>query len=265
VPVPRIHLFELEDQSWFPTIIRDYATDYLQFIEAQAGLHRPVVPLLADALRSSGAARVIDLCGGGGGPLLPLRSELAQAGVDVPFLVTDKFPNLPAFEALAASQPGISGHPVSIDATDVPPELAGFRTLFNAFHHFKPDDAQAVLKSAVAARQPIGVFEIPERTLLMIVVTVIMAPLMVLLTAPLIKPFRWTRLLFTYILPAVPLTCLWDGFVSMLRAYTPEELNGLAASLGDVGYEWRAGRVSVDRSLAHLTYLIGLPRTRHRS
>jgi hypothetical protein len=82
---------------------------------------------------------------------------------------------------------------------------------------------------------------------------------MVLLTAPLIRPFRWERLLYTYLIPLVPLTCLWDGFVSMLRAYTPEELEDLAASFGNVGYTWKAGQVKLDRSMAHLTYLIGLP------
>ena len=258
--IPRVQLFELEDQPWFPAIIRDLATDYLQFVESKARLHRPVVPLLAEALRSTGAARVIDLCAGGGGPVVALRHDLAGAGVEIPFVLTDKYPNLSAFSAIAREHPGISGHPTPVDATDVPRQLTGFRTMFNAFHHFKPNDARAVLRSAVDARQPIGVFEIPERTIGMILVTVIMAPLMVLLTAPLIRPFRWSRLLFTYLIPLVPLTCLWDGFVSMLRAYTPEELEDLAASHGDVGYAWGAGKVKIDRSTAHLTWLIGLPR-----
>ena len=30
--LPRLHLFELEDQSWFPTTIRDLATDYIRFL-----------------------------------------------------------------------------------------------------------------------------------------------------------------------------------------------------------------------------------------
>jgi len=29
---PRLHLFELEDQPWFPGIVHDLATDYLRFI-----------------------------------------------------------------------------------------------------------------------------------------------------------------------------------------------------------------------------------------
>jgi hypothetical protein len=47
--------------------------------------------------------------------------------------------------------------------------------------------------------------------------------------------------------------------VSQLRAYRPEELNNLATSLGDVGYQWNAGKVRLQGSPSHLTYLIGRP------
>ena len=258
--IPRFQLFELEDFSWFPNIIRDLATDHLEFMEAKMGMHRPVVPLLADALRASGSDTVIDLCAGGGGPVVALRKELAGAGVPARFILTDKFPNLPAFERLTREHPGIEGHTSSVDATAVPAELTGFRTVFNAFHHFKPSDARAVLRSAVSARQPIGVFEIPERTIPIIIATMLFVPIIVLAAAPFIRPFRWERLLFTYLIPLVPLVCFWDGTVSQLRAYTPDELRDLALSIGDVGYEWKAGKVSVSGSgPPNLTYLVGMP------
>ena len=53
MPIPRLQLFELEDQSSFPTVIRDLCTDYIQFIEITFCLHRPVVPLLAAALHTT--------------------------------------------------------------------------------------------------------------------------------------------------------------------------------------------------------------------
>ena len=258
--IPRFHLFELEDFSWFPNIIRDLATDYLQFMETKMGLHRPVVPVLADALRASGTTTVVDLCAGGGGPVVALQKDMANAGVRARFILTDKFPNLPAFEQLEREHGGIEGHAQSVDATAVPNELKGFRTVFNAFHHFKPDDARAVLQSAVSARQPIGVFEIPERTIPIVIATMLFVPIIVLAVTPFMRPFRWERLLFTYPIPLVPLTCFWDGFVSQLRAYTPDELRGLATSLGDVWYEWSAGKVSVSGSgPPNLTYLVGIP------
>ena len=259
MPIPRFHLFELEDQPWFPNIIRDLATDYLEFMETKLGLHRPVVPLLTRALRESRTSTVVDLCAGGGGPVVALSDELRADGIPARFILTDKFPNVPAFKRLAQDHPGIEGYHESVDATDVPRHLTGFRTVFNAFHHFTPDDGRAVLRSAVNARQPIGIFEIPERTIPIVISTALLTPILVLLATPFIRPFRWSRLLFTYLLPLVPLTCFWDGFVSQLRAYTPKELNDLATSLGDVGYRWEADKVRLENMPAHLTYLIGIP------
>ena len=42
----RLHLFELEDQSWFPSTIRDLATDYLQFIQTRFRIDRAMTPLI---------------------------------------------------------------------------------------------------------------------------------------------------------------------------------------------------------------------------
>jgi hypothetical protein len=261
VPIPRLHLFELEDQPWFPNIIRDLATNYLQFMETKLELHQQVVPLLTRALHESGTTTVVDLCAGGGGPVVALLEELKNAGVAVRFLLTDKFPNVPAFMQLQQDHPEIEGYRESVDATAVPAQLTGFRTVFNAFHHFKPEDARAVLRSAVSASQPIGVFEIPERKVWIVLTTAFLTPILVLLATPFIRPFRWSRLLFTYLIPLVPLTCFWDGFVSQLRAYAPAELKDLAAGLGDVGYRWEAGKARLRRSPANLTYLLGIPLT----
>ena len=63
--IPRWHLFELEDQPWFPAAVRDLATDYLHFMETTFATHRPVVALLAEALRATNSDHVIDLCSGG--------------------------------------------------------------------------------------------------------------------------------------------------------------------------------------------------------
>lgn len=221
MPIPRLHLFELEDQPWFPAVIRDLATDYLRFIEDSFRLHRPVVALLGEALRATHLEHAVDLCSGGGGPIPALQKELAANGMRVSFTLTDRFPNMDAFRRGAAeSQGGISFSAEPVDAKAVPGNLIGFRTMFNAFHHFAPADAVAVLRDAARARQPIGIFEIPDRRLHTLLPMLLLTPLMILLATPFIRPFRWRRLLWTYVLPLVPLTSWWDGIVSQLRAYT---------------------------------------------
>src|SRR5262244_2060471 len=100
--------------------------------------------------------------------------------------------------------------------------------MFNSFHHFAESDAKQILQSAVEAAQPIAIFEYPQRNALIILLTFVLTPLLVALATLFIRPFRCSRLVFTYLLPVIPLTCWWDGIVSHLRAYTAEELQRLA-------------------------------------
>ncbi|HEV2667545.1 MAG TPA: hypothetical protein VG324_21700, partial [Blastocatellia bacterium] len=83
--------------------------------------------------------------------------------------------------------------------------------------------------------------------------------LIVLLVTPLIRPFRWSRLFWTYALPLVPLIVLWDGAVSCLRTYSPAELRELTNGLGDGDYLWESGEEKHPRSPIPVTYLIGYP------
>jgi hypothetical protein len=254
----RVQLFELEDFAWFPKTIRDLATDYLHFVQKRFALHRPMVPLLCDALKASGAANVLDLCSGGGGPVLALYEAMTAAGISVPFTMTDRYPNLNAFDRISSLYPsGISYSVESIDATQVPRELLGMRTMFNAFHHFAPASARSVLACAVEARQPIGIFEIPDRALSTII-PLFLTPLFVAAATPFMRPFRWQRLLFTYLLPLVPFMCWWDGIVSQFRAYTVTEMLELTRGLDD--YDWKAERVRIGGA-GHVTYLLGFPKS----
>lgn len=258
--IPRVHLFELEDQASLPAVVRDLATDFLHFVESAFELHRPIVALLGDALRATGAKHVIDLCSGGGGPVPELQRALAGTGVSVGFTLTDRFPNVEAFRrAVEASQGAIAYIAEPVDARAVPRRLTGFRTLFNSFHHFRPDQAMAILRDAAQARQPIGIFEFQERSIPTLLFFLLLTPLAVALATPFIRPFRWKRLFWTYVLPLVPLTCWWDGIVSQLRAYTPQELERLAAGAAADSYTWRAGKLPIASIPGYLTYLLGTP------
>ena len=257
--VRRFHLFELEDQPWFPAVVRDLATDYLHFAQTATSLYKAMTPLIAEALEAAGTTHIVDLCSGGSGPLPAVVDELRTSGIHATATLTDLFPNLPAFEEAAATSGGaIQYLATAVDARHVPRELRGLRTLFNGFHHFRPADAKAILADAAAARQPIAIFEASRRSFRTLV-PVLFMPLFVWLSTPFMRPFKWKRLLFTYPLPLVPVTCLWDGLVSQLRAYTVDELNELGRAAGAM--EWRAGLRPFPRGPGQLTYLVGWPVT----
>ena len=253
----RRHLIELEDQAWFPATIRDLATDYLQFIQTRFRLDRAMAPLIRRALDESGTTRIVDLCSGGSGPLRLLVQDLAADGVPVTATLTDLYPNVPAFEEIAAQSNGrITFETASVDARRVPASLTGLRTIFNGFHHLRPEDARAVLHAAAAARQPIAIFEVSERAWRTLI-PILLTPLVVWILTPFMRPFLWRRLFWTYLLPAVPFTCLWDGIVSQLRAYTLDELRAMCE--GSAPMRWEVGQIAIAKGRGHLTYLVGSP------
>jgi hypothetical protein len=149
--------------------------------------------------------------------------------------------------------------PFPVDATQVSPALPGLRTLFTAFHHFEPPAAQAILQSAVDAREGIAIFEQTRRHLPALPVMLLL-PLLALLFTPFIRPWRVERFFWTYVIPAIPAVLCCDGLVSCLRTYTPDELLALAARLHGPAYAWQAGRVRSPLSPLGVTYLIGAPR-----
>jgi len=255
----RLHLIEIHDQDWCPRTVRDAETDYLQFIFSATKPYAAMVPILATALQRSSNRHVLDLCSGAAGPWLWLHPVLAEKGMSVTVCLTDKHPNLEAFgRACHLTNQAISYHPEPVDATRVPGELPGFRTMFTAFHHFCPEQACAVLADAVRKRQGIAVFEATQRSALVLLLT-LPAPLMVLLVTPFIRPFRWSRLLWTYLIPLVPLVTLFDGLVSCLRTYSVQELRDLTARLDTDDYHWAIGTVKSALAPIPITYLIGVP------
>jgi hypothetical protein len=255
----RLHLIEIEDQDWCPRTVRDAATDYLQFALAAAKPYAAIIPILATALQRTGTRQVLDLCSGAAGPWPWLHPSLAERGVSVSVCLTDKYPNMEAFGHLSRlTHQAISYHPQPVDATRVPSELPGLRTMFTAFHHFRPEQACAVLADAVRKRQGIGVFEATQRRPLALLLT-LPAPLAVLVVTPFIRPFRWSRLFWTYLIPLVPLVTLFDGLVSCLRTYSVQELRDLTARLDTNDYHWDIGTVKCKMSPIPVTYLIGVP------
>lgn len=249
----RVHLFEFHDLEWFPHTWRNLLTDILQFFGTRLHPYRPIVPKLKEALQTLNCTRIVDLCAGASGPLLEIQRRLQQEGLQVQITLTDKFPNREAFERLKSEH--IDCVLESVDALDVPPSLMGFRTLFASFHHFPPDQARKLLEDAVRKNQGIGIFEFTERSW-HTCAGLLLSPLAVWIATPFIRPFHWQRILWTYLLPVIPVFIMWDGIVSNLRTYTPKELLELCESLPE--YRWEAGKAWT-WPVHRITYLIGLP------
>lgn len=255
----RIHLFEFHDLGSFPHTWRMLLTDQLDFFARTFCPYRPIVPLLKRVLERLDCRNLVDLCAGGAGPVVEVQQQLEEKeNYPLQVTLTDKFPNVAAFRrASARSREKLAGIEASVDATNVPGELGGFRTLFTSFHHFPPKLARCILEDAVAKRVGIGVFEYTERSWAWFVSLPFM-PLYCWLMTPFIRPFRWERFFWTYLIPIVPLVMCWDGLVSCLRTYSPRELERLTEEIHAEGYRWEIGRVH-SFGACRITYLLGYP------
>lgn len=254
----RRQLLELEDLSWWPAPWRDAGTSFLALALRLSGHANIVAARIENFLERTGETTVLDMGSGGGGPMGVVAKALRRA--DVRVHLTDLHPNLAAFEAVQAASDGRITYAVeSIDATAVPPSLPGLRTMINAFHHLPPEAAQAVLQNAVDGKKPITIIEVVSRGPVAFV-GMLLAPLNFALTLPLQRPVRPMNFVFTYLLPVLPAFVLWDGVVSWLRIYDPDELEAMVRKLhGTEGWTFEIGSFQLGNAPAWGVYLEAMP------
>lgn len=169
-------------------------------------------------------------------------------------VLTDKFPSS-VLSARLREDGSITSLNLSVDAANVPESLCGFRTIFSSFHHFPDPVAREVIGDAVRRGEGFATAEVTSRTPRAFA-TILFLPVLVWLLTPFMRPFRWSRLLLTYLVPLIPLVVLWDGIVSCFRTRTPEELLELSKSFPQ--YNWTAGYAK--GSWLPPVYLIGRPK-----
>lgn len=254
-------LFEFEDLSWFPHTIRESMTDYLRYILTACNFYEPITALLMKGMEKTNSTQIIDLCSGGGGAIEQIGSNInSRYNTNIKIILTDKYPNISAFELLATkTNNSISFSDISVDATDVPNELHGLRTVFSGFHHFDATQAKAVLQNAVSANQGIAIFDGGDKNIMAILGIIFFHPIVFLLFTPFFRPWRISRIIFTYIIPIIPVCTIWDGVVSITRLYQPDALLRLAKDVDDTNYIWTAGKVK-NRLQMNVTYLLGYPK-----
>lgn len=231
-------------------------TDYLQFVAEKFNIYQPVLPIIGSGLRKSSSHRIIDIGSGSGGGIVSIYRHLKEEFEDLEIILTDLYPNVQAFKEISKQTNGQVGYiDTPIDATSVPTDLVGFRLQLLSFHHFEPETAQRILQDAVNANAVIGIFEAHERKSVYLI-SMLFSPLMVLIFTPFIKPFKLSRLLFTYLIPIIPVCVLWDGLVSVLRTYTTAEMGNMIEQIDQGKYVWEMGKVP-EGSTNGILYFLG--------
>ena len=253
----RFNIPELEDFVWFPHFLREGVTDCLQFLANVSKGLNPIAPMLAKAIKSSKATQVLDLASGAGGPWLTLLPALEEEGVKINVVLSDLFPSEKSYQWQAQESAGrITAHSEPVDFTEKV-EIKGLRTLFNSLHHLNPKQVEALLLSTMKSGEAIAMFDGEDKKVVGPLVMLMSFPAPFFLT-PFIKPFKFSRWIFTYFIPLIPFVILIDGVISFLRTYSTAELQEIVSGLPS-GYDWEVGVHVVPKNPFGISYVIGVP------
>ncbi|KAI9830057.1 MAG: hypothetical protein M1819_005887 [Sarea resinae] len=275
IVTPRFHLFEIADQSWCPEWLREYShLARMQMWRTQAPGTKgspatQVCDLLLENLPDASSFTFIDSCAGGGGPTPIMEATLNQklrsrGRGPVRFVLTDLWPSIQLWEAMTKRSENISYISTPVDATKAmrlaEPGKKECRIFNLCFHHFDDPEAATVLRSAVESADAFVIFEMTNRNLFAFLNTTF------IVISPFLTTLLWFRhsllhLIFTYLIPLVPLFFAFDGYVSCIRGRTSDELTDLLRNQPDLDltqWQFKSGDTMVLPPFGVMYWYIGV-------
>lgn len=225
----RKQITQIINTSWCPKFIKKLVAEFLSWFVVKVNATKPFIPLIESMVNDAHSNQIINIdfnIGAGIESVKPYLKEDIQ----------------------------IKSIPISDFNTDT----KGVYLFLNSFHQLNVKQAKEILSQIVNSKNPIIIVEGNNDSLWQVVGMTVFVPLTTLLTAPFVKPFRLTRLLFTYIIPVLPLIITIDGCIALLKLYNPKDLLELTSSINAPKYEWKAGKNDNGRG-GKIIYLTGKP------
>tara|TARA_B100000508_G_scaffold75230_1_gene58671 strand:- start:145262 stop:146068 length:807 start_codon:yes stop_codon:yes gene_type:complete len=265
----RIQLFEFEDQSWFPSWMRTSLNRLIRVLLNKMGITESASTLINQKLKESNSNQVVDLGSGAGGVMIDVFKNLKATQPDTlpSFILTDLYPseshvdyvNKLQFDQLRYDHRSINA--LNLDSTP-----SGLKTMFNAFHHLRPNEAQRLLESAAKAETPILMYEMADNRIPLILwwlflpVSLIIVALMCLFLTPMVRPLTFKQLFFTYVIPIIPITYAWDGQASYPRIYTFSDIEELIQNIDMTNYTFEIDYLKNKKGKKQGYYIFGNPK-----
>lgn len=263
----RVQLFEFEDFSWFPSWLRNCMTGLIVLLQRMMGTGEVLANLVSEVLKKQGLSEIVDL-GSGSGGVMPDVLEILRKDQDlkeVKLILTDLYPNETILKKVNRVQDnGVSYHPGSVDATNIATAPAGLKTMVNSFHHMRPESAKKILESAQQNHQALLIYEMGENKMplllwgLLLPISLVILMIMVLFMTPFVRPLTWQQIVFTYIIPVIPICYAWDGQASLPRMYSLKDIDQLLEGLKSDKYTWNKGN-ALKKNKKQGIYVLGLP------
>jgi len=266
----RLELFEFEDYKWLPSIIRSGATNLIIVFHKLLGTSDILAELILDMRSKVDFNQVVDLGSGSGGAMLECFKKVNEKNIDNPLnlILTDLYPNPNVVAEINNRKlPNIQYHSVPTNATHISEVPSGLKTMIASFHHMSPAIAKQILKSSEDNMEPILIYELAKNNVptllwwILLPISLIILFLMSLIMTPFVRPMRFSQLLFTYIIPIIPIVYAWDGQASLMRTYTFDDVKELIGDNENPIYKWEIEDAKKSNGKNAGYYIKGYPTT----
>jgi hypothetical protein len=264
----RVQLFEFEDFDWFPTTFRSTITKLIVVVHQLLGTKEVLGELIRRSQTRVPFTRIVDMGSGSGGIMPAVVAHFNEQHLDTPIdlLLTDLHPHPEFVKSFQeAGRERMSYHPDPLDATQLADAPPGLKTMVNSFHHMPPPMARKILATAQSHKQPILIYEMARNNLptavwaLLLPLTLPIVALMAVLLLPFIKPLRFPDILFTWLIPVIPIFYAWDGQASVPRMYTFEDIKNELLPEEVAHYSWEMAPAQKRNGKELGYYLLGFP------
>ena len=243
-------------------------TNLIAVLHRMVGTKEVIADLLSAVICERKIDKIVDI-GSGSGGIMPEVMETLENKYNlknIELTLTDLYPNKDLIDEWSSEKSRkIYYHPTAVDGADLQGAPEGLKTMINCFHHMKPTKARAILTSAHKRRESIFIYEMGENNIplvlwwILLPISLVLLMIMVLFMTPWVRPMSWQQLVFTYLVPVIPLCYAWDGQASLPRMYTMKDLDILLENLKSADYHWKKGHATKKNKKKLGTYLIGLP------
>lgn len=264
----RVQLFEFEDFNWFPSFMRISMTKLIVVLHDVTKMHLVLGSLVKKAIEKTNAGQIVDLGSGAGGAMPKVKQLLNEdtSFDSVHILLSDLYPDEKAIDHVRSMKiNGLDYHKESVNATELDKAPNGLKTMVNSFHHMPKDMARKILRSAYESKEPILIYEMAENKMplllwwLFLPLGLTILFIMCLFMTPFVKPLTLEQVIFTYIIPIIPLTYAWDGQASYPRMYAYNDYKELLVGLEDDSYSWEVGPAINTKGKSQGHYVLGTP------
>ncbi|HFE43939.1 MAG TPA: hypothetical protein ENJ18_00390 [Nannocystis exedens] len=259
----RRQFLELHEQAWFPKIWRHLFRAGLGKAFVIFGFPAEISRVLSLFLDEQQPPCLLDLCSGSGELSAHAWRQACSTGGNTAkcrLLLSDLYPEIELWSDL---NPNIHFVPDSVDITNIETtnldeDCTHTRMTLNSLHHFPPAELRSLLDTTANSCRGFIAIDRDARNLREMLITIFIVPLAAAwITAFMLRPFRLQNVLWSLIIPVIPLVALFDGIVSNLRSYTTTELHELCQENCPPSFEWRVGTTPGGHGAPPLVYIIG--------